>query len=97
MRIIAFRTLRGFWEVHPDVEQPLRNWHATAKAAHWKSPADVKADYRKASIIANDRVVFNIHGNRYRLITAVDYRYSIVYIRFIGTHREYDKVDARTI
>ncbi len=97
MRIIALRTLRAFWETHPDAEQPLKNWYATAKAAHWTSPADVKADYGNASIIANARVVFNIHGNHYRLITAVDYRYGIVYIRFIGTHREYDKVNARTI
>lgn len=97
MRIIALRTLRMFWEVHPHAEQPLRSWYKTAKAAHWTSPADVQADYRNASIIASDRVVFNIHGNHYRLITAVDYRYGMVYIRFIGTHREYDKVDARTI
>ncbi|CUS04900.2 conserved protein of unknown function [Candidatus Promineifilum breve] len=97
MRIIALRTLREFWQNHPDIEQSLKNWHATAKAANWTSPADVVTDYRSASIIANNRIVFNIHGNRYRLITAVDYRRGIVYIRFIGTHRDYDKIDARTI
>jgi len=97
MRIITKRTLREFWEEHPDAEQSLKNWYATTKAAHWASPAEVKAAYRNASIIPNDRVVFNIKGNRYRLIAAVDYRRSIVYIRFIGTHRDYDKVDARTV
>lgn len=97
MRIIARKTLRDFWERYPDSEQSLRAWHANAKQANWETPTDIKADYRNASFVANDRVVFNIKGNRYRLITAIDYQYKVLYIRFIGTHSEYDKVDAATI
>ena len=97
MRIIAFRTLREFWLKHPNVEQPLRTWYKNAKQSIWKSPADVKVSYRNASIVANDRVVFNIKGNDYRLVIAIDYAYEIIYIRFIGTHRDYDKVDVTII
>lgn len=97
MRIIARKTLRDFWETYPDEEQSLRAWFANAQNAEWKSPADVKADYRNASIIANNRVVFNIKGNRYRLVTAVNYPYGIIYIRFVGTHQEYDQIDATIV
>lgn len=97
MRIIALRTLREFWQNHADAEQPLRTWYAKVKQAEWKSPADVKVAYRNASILANNRVVFNIKGNTYRLVTALDYQYGVVYIRFIGTHRTYDDIDATTI
>ena len=97
MRIIAFRTLREFWQRHPNAEQPLRTWYKNAKRAGWKSPADVKILYRNASIVANDRVVFNIKGNDYRLVVAIDYAYEIIYIRFIGTHRDYDKIDVTTV
>ncbi len=93
MRIIARRTLRAFWEKHADAEQPLRAWFAEAKAADWKTPGAVKARYPAASIVANDRVVFNIGGNKYRLVAAVRYDLGILYIRFIGTHAEYDKID----
>lgn len=97
MRIIARRTLRTFWERHADAEGPLRAWFAEARAASWQSPADVKARYAAASILANDRVVFNIGGNKYRLVVAVRYDFGILYIRFIGTHAEYDRIDATTI
>lgn len=97
MRIIARRTLREFWEGHPDSEQPLRAWYANAKRANWKTPADVKGAYRNASFLANNRVVFNIKGNDYRLVAAIDYEYAAIYIRFVGTHREYDRIDAATI
>jgi mRNA interferase HigB len=97
MRIISRKALRDFWERQPDAEQSLRAWYANAKRADWKTPADVKADYRNASFVANNRVIFNIKGNQYRLIVAINYPYSIVYIRFIGTHEEYDQVDAPTI
>ena len=91
------KTLREFWQQHPTTEQPLRTWYKNAKRANWQSPADVKALYRNASIVANDRVVFNIKGNAYRLVVAIDYAYQIVYIRFIGTHSEYDKIDVTTV
>lgn len=97
MRIIAKKTLQVFWETHRDVEQALKAWHQDVKNADWKSPTDVKQMYINASIIANNRVVFNIRGNNYRLVAAINYDFAIVYIRFIGTHKEYDKIDAETI
>ena len=97
MRIIALRTLREFWNRRPDAEIPLRSWYALASRARWRSPADVKAAYRNASFVANDRVVFNIKGNDYRLIVAVRYNRQLMFIRFIGSHRDYDRVDAATI
>jgi mRNA interferase HigB len=97
MRIISRRTLREFWAKHPDAEQSLRAWYANTQQANWQTPADIKHDYRNASFIANNRVVFNIKGNQYRLIVAVKYEYSIIYIRFVGTHQAYDKVDASAI
>ena len=97
MRIISRRTLREFWEQHSDARQPLQAWYADAKRAVWKMPADIKKVYRNASFIANNRIVFNIKGNRYRLVVAIQYEYGIIYIRFIGTHQEYDRIDAATI
>lgn len=97
MRIISRKKLREFWKQHPDTQQPLQAWYADVKQANWKSPIDIKNIYRNASIVATNRVVFNIKGNKYRLVAAVQYEYGIVYIRFIGTHKEYDKIDATTI
>ncbi|MGP1382146.1 MAG: type II toxin-antitoxin system HigB family toxin [Thainema sp.] len=97
MRIISRSTLRDFWKSHPDAEGALKTWYYDASHADWKSPTDVKAVYGSASIIANNRVVFNIKGNTYRLIVAIRYDIGIIFIRFIGTHAEYDKVDAETI
>ncbi len=97
MRIIAKKTLRKFWEKHPDAQQALQAWYNDAKQAMWRTPADIKAAYRNASIVANNRVVFNIKGNTYRLVVAAQYDYGILYIRFIGHHREYDKIDVTTI
>jgi mRNA interferase HigB len=97
MRIIAKRTLREFWEKHPRGEQPLRAWYAEAKNAEWRTPLDVKAKYGNASIIGNNRVVFNIHGNDYRLVIKFHYNTGIGFVRFIDTHEEYDKIDAEVI
>ncbi len=97
MRIIARGTLRAFWEHHPDAEQALQAWYHDAKQATWTSPADIKRMYATASILGNNRVVFNIRGNHYRLVVAINYAYGIVYIRFVGTHQEYDKIDATMI
>ncbi len=97
MRIIAVGTLRNFWDRHPDAKIPLRSWYANASRADWRRPADIKAAYRSASFIANNRVVFNIKGNDYRLVAAVHYNRGMMFIRFIGTHREYDRIDAHTI
>ena len=97
MRIIARKTLRDFWERHPDAEQALRSWFTDVLNADWSGPADIRQVYANASFVANNRVVFNIRGNNYRLIVAINYPYRIVYIRFVGTHREYDQIDAATI
>ncbi|MEK7326569.1 MAG: type II toxin-antitoxin system HigB family toxin [Chloroflexota bacterium] len=97
MRIISRKVLREFWEKHSDARQPLQAWYADVKHAQWKSPADIKSIYRNASFLAHNRVVFNIKGNHYRVVVAVQYKFSIVYIRFVGTHQEYDRIDAATI
>lgn len=97
MRIISRRTLREFWAKRPDVKRPLQAWYANVKRANWKTPSDIKAAYRNASFVENSRVVFNIKGNSYRLVVAIKYQYGIVYIRFVGTHQEYDKIDAATV
>lgn len=96
MRVIAVSTLRAFWVRHPDAEQPLKAWHQEAANAAWMQPADIKAQYRNASILKNRRVVFNIKGNHYRLVVAIAYRLQIVHVEFVGTHEDYDAVDAET-
>ena len=97
MRIIAKRTLRNFWDREPRAEQPLKAWYAVARKADWSSPAEVKAVYGNASIVAGNRVVFNIGGNRYRLIVRFDYSRRIGFVRFVGTHSEYDRIDATRV
>lgn len=97
MRIVARRTLREFWETHADAEQPLRAWFDDVRRADWGSPADVKRAYANASIVGENRMVFNIGGNKYRLIVAVNYPYRMCYIRFVGTHKAYDRIDAATV
>jgi mRNA interferase HigB len=97
MRVIAVSTLRGFWAAHPDAEQPLKAWYEEVSKASWRNPSDIKDQYRSASILKNRRVVFNIKGNDYRLVVAVAYKLQIVYVKFVGTHKAYDAVDAETI
>lgn len=97
MRIFSFRTLREFWERHSDAEQPLRDWYRDANDANWKTPAAIRAQFASASIIAGNRVVFNIKGNNYRLVVRVDYAYGMVFVRFIGTHSEYDRINAAEV
>lgn len=97
MRVIAKAMLRDFWEAHPDAEQALRVWYREACAAHWRNPAELKADYLSASILRDSRVVFDICGNRYRLVVKIRYEFGLVYIRFVGTHAKYDAIDAHTV
>ncbi len=97
MRVIALKALREFWEQHADAEQALRAWYHDVKKATWKTPTDIKAIYRNASFVANNRVVFNIKGNQYRLVVVIQYQHKVVYIRFVGTHEEYDHVDATKV
>lgn len=97
MRIIARSRLKEFWEKHSDAEQPLKSWFDLVKNECWQKPNDVKLSFNSADILPNNRVIFNIKGNKYRLIINVKYEMKIVYIRFIGTHAEYDKIDAINI
>ena len=99
MRIIALSTLKNFWEIpdHVDAKEQLLAWHRFALGADWASPADIKADLRNASILQDGRVIFNIAGNKYRLVVWINYPYRIVYIRFVGTHAQYDAIDPQTI
>ncbi len=96
MRVIAKKTLRDFWRKHPDCEQQLKSWYHEADVANWKSPKDIKKEYPSASILANNRVVFNIKGNHYRLVVRFNYSYQMAWIRFIGTHSQYDKLTQKT-
>ena len=99
MRIIAFRALREFFEKpeYADSEPSLRVWYHDAKTAEWKSSNDLKQQYKNASIVGEGRVVFNIKGNTYRLVVAIDYDFQVIFIRFIGTHKQYIKIDAKKI
>jgi mRNA interferase HigB len=97
MRIISKKTLKDFWEKEPAAKSALEAWHAEAKNAEWSSPADVKANYGSASILKDGRAVFNIGGNKYRLVVWINYDFYIIYIRFVGTHKEYDEIDSQTI
>lgn len=92
MHVISRRTLVEFWASEPQAEVPLRAWWAEAECANWKCPQDIKERYATADIVGNDRIVFNIGGNKYRLIARINYRSGTVFIRFIGTHKEYDRI-----
>lgn len=100
MRIIAKRTLREFWESSSrfrDAKGPLEAWHAECRRVGWKTPQAIKRQFRSASILKNNRVVFNIAGNKYRLVVAVDYERQVMFVKFIGTHAEYDEIDVETV
>ncbi|HLJ54101.1 MAG TPA: type II toxin-antitoxin system HigB family toxin [Chthonomonadaceae bacterium] len=97
MRVFAFGTLRDFWLTHAGAEEYLRAWYQDAETANWHSPRDIKDTYPHASIIANNRVVFNVKGNEFRLVVKIHYNTGRVFVRFVGTHREYDQIDAETI
>ncbi len=94
MRVIARSTLEIFWKRHPDSEQALRSWYQEASRATWKLPPDIKAQYRNASILKGSRVVFNISGNKYRLLVEVVYPIGVIYVKFVGPHDLYDKINA---
>lgn len=99
MRIIAVFTLKSFWESsseYTDAKQPLQAWYGFVRQAKWASPADIKVDLASASILKDGRVIFNIAGNKYRLVAWINYSYHVVYIRFIGTHRQYDAIDPQS-
>ena len=95
--MIAKKTLKDFWTRFPDCEQQLKTWHQETSLSSWKSPTDIKRAYPSASILAENRMVFNIKGNTYRLVVKINYDYAMVWIRFIGTHSQYDKIDVSKI
>jgi mRNA interferase HigB len=100
MRIIAKRTLRQFWEEAPAramARTPIEDWRSRVRAASWSTPAELKAEFGGASILKDGRAVFNIGGNRFRLVVRINYHFQIVYVRYVGTHRQYDQIDAQTI
>ncbi len=99
MRIFSRKTLKEFWELpnYINSEQPLKSWYDEAKKATWETPNEIKAQYANASILKEGRVVFNIHGNTYRLIIKINYDFGVIYIRFVGTHEEYDKINANEV
>jgi len=97
VRVFNRSTVTVFADAHADARQPLFAWFAEVEKASWNGPEDVKSRYRSASFLVGNRVIFNIKGNAYRIVVAIKYEFSAVYIRFIGTHAEYDKIDAATI
>lgn len=97
MRIIAKRTLREFWGNYPDSQGQLEAWHSEVASADWDNPHQLQEQYGNASILKDGRAVFDICGNTYRIIVKINYRYKVVYIRFVGTHRQYDNIDANTV
>jgi mRNA interferase HigB len=97
MRIVSVKILKDFWQQYPDSEQHLKAWVDEAKHADWQQPADIKEKYRSASVLKNRRIVFNIKGNHYRLIVSIAYKFGAIYVKFIGTHQQYDLINAETI
>jgi len=97
VRIIAKRTLREYWETHEDAKDSLESWYTVALAADWENPQELKSQIGTASILKGSRVVFNIKGNDYRLVVKINFAYRVVYIRFIGTHEEYDNINVEEV
>lgn len=97
MRVISKKILRDYWEKHNDCEQQLKSWYREAEKAIWQNVNELKLDYPNASILKNNRICFNIKGNDYRLIVRINFDYQMIWIRFIGTHSEYDKINANEI
>ncbi|MCE7067985.1 type II toxin-antitoxin system HigB family toxin [Dyadobacter sp. CY326] len=97
MRIVAVKTLKEYLNIHPKAQQSLLSWFEEAESNNWNSPNELKEHYRNASILSNKRVVFNIHGNSYRLIVDIEFRLKIVFIVWFGSHEAYDKINAKTI
>ena len=97
LRVIAKKILKDFWIENPDCEQQLKSWYKEANEVVWRNPHDIKVKYPSASILEDNRVVFNIKGNNYRLVVRINYEFKMVWIRFVGNHTEYDKIDASKI
>jgi mRNA interferase HigB len=96
MHVVSIKRLKQFWQTHADAEQPLKAWYHDAKTASWQSFQDIKNRYRSADVLPGNRVVFNIKGNTYRLVVRIHFNTGRLFIRFVGTHAEYDRIDAET-
>jgi mRNA interferase HigB len=97
MRIIAHRTIANYYKLHADAEEALESWYHIAKEAQWRNLQDIKSTFNSVDFVGNQRYVFNIKGNNYRLVGKILFLHQIIYIRFVGTHKEYDKIDCSTI
>lgn len=95
MRVIAIKTLKDYWDTFPLAQQALFSWYEEVSIANWNTPNDLKAQYRNASVVTDKRVVFNIHGNSFRFVVDIEYRLKIVFVVWIGTHKEYDKIEVK--
>lgn len=97
MRIISIKVLRDYWILHPETKSHLESWKNEVEFSNWKNSSDIKEKYQNASILKSRRVVFNIKGNDFRLVVSIAFKIGIIYVKFIGTHKEYDKIDANTV
>jgi mRNA interferase HigB len=99
MRVIAVGTLKAFWEqpAHRAAEAPMRAWLTIAKAARWRNPVEVKATFNSADLLADGRVVFDVGGNKWRIVAKLNFRHQVLYVRFVGTHAQYDRIDANAV
>ncbi|WP_191559087.1 MULTISPECIES: type II toxin-antitoxin system HigB family toxin [Brevundimonas] len=97
MNVVARKTLQAFWARHPSAKGPLTSWYDHAKAADWRSPQDVRNDFRSADFVSDNRVVFDIGGNKYRVVVRISYTFKQVLVKFVGTHAEYDRIDVETV
>jgi len=97
MRIHALKTLKQFWQKYPDAEAGLKHWHSKIDSKLYKTPQEVIADFKGADYVGNERIVFNIARNKYRLVAAFNYEFALCFVKFVGTHSEYDKIDVQTV
>jgi mRNA interferase HigB len=97
MQVISKRTLKQFWEKHPQVETPLKVWFVMVSKAEWSGPADVKAMFGSADFLGDSRVIFDIGGNKFRLVARIAYRFKRVMVKFVGTHKEYDEINPEVV
>ena len=97
MNVVTHRALREFWVQHPPAKAPLTQWYDVAKHAHWRSPQDIRNDFNTVDFVSDNRVVFDIGGNKYRIVARISYTYKAVLVKFVGTHKEYSKIDPSTV
>lgn len=97
MNVVARRTLVEFWTLHPKAKAPLSAWYEIARAAEWRTPQDVRADFNSVDFVGDNRLIFDIGGNNYRLVTRISYPFKQLLVKFVGTHRDYDRIDPATI